>query len=125
MIATARIGVRWIGEPCLLFVVFDGVAELVLVNKVMTRVVGWVDINHLDLAVVAALQELQHLEVVAFDVDVIRIKGAILAISAAALFDAWAKRSGAHSLRLADGIGLAGSRERIALLALVDLVAKQ
>jgi hypothetical protein len=42
MIATARIGVRLIGEPCLLFVVFDGVAELVLVNKVMTRVVGWV-----------------------------------------------------------------------------------
>ena len=101
------------------------VSEFVLVDEVMTRVVGRVDIDHLDLAVVAALQELQHLMVVALNIDVVGVKGAVLAIAAAALLHARAKRRRADGLRLADGIGLAGPRERIALLALVDLVAKQ
>ena len=90
----------------------------------MTGVVWGVDINDVDLAMVATLQQLQHLEVVALDIDVVGVKGAILAITAAALLYAGAQCGGAYGLRLADGIGLAGPREGVALLALVDLVAK-
>ena len=83
--ATARIGVGLAGKSSLLFVILNGVAELVLINKIVARVVWRVDIDHLDLAVVATLQEFQHLEVVAFNVDVIRVEGPVLAITAAAL----------------------------------------
>lgn len=124
VIAAIRVGIRLVRETCLFLVILDCVAELVLVDKVMPRVIRRVDIDHLDLAVVAALQQLQHLEVVALDIDVVGVEGAILAITAAALFYAGAQCGGAYGLRLADGVGLAGPRERIALLALVDLVAK-
>lgn len=122
--ATVRLGIRLPGQSSLLAVVGDGLAKGILVHEIATRVIGRVDIDHLDLAVVTTLQELQHLEVVALDIDVVRIERAVLAITAAALLGARAKRGGAYGLGLADGIGLAGPREGVALLALVDLAAK-
>ncbi len=55
MVAATCVGVGLAGESRLLLIVIDRVAEIVLVDKVVTRVVGWVDVDHLDLAVVAAL----------------------------------------------------------------------
>ena len=124
MVAATCVGVGLAGESRLLLIVIDRVAEIVLVDKVVARVVRGVDVDHLDLAVIAALQELQHLKVVALDVDVVGVERAVLAVAATALFNARPKRCRARDLRLADGVGLAWPRERIALLALVDLVAK-
>ena len=124
MVTTARIGIGLISNLGLLLIICNGIAELVFVHEVVTRVVRRVNINHLDFAMIATLQELQHLEVVALDVNVVRVEGTVLAIAATALLGARAKRGGAHGLRLADGIGLARPCERIALPTLVDLVAE-
>ncbi|CCY06009.1 putative uncharacterized protein [Eggerthella sp. CAG:1427] len=120
----ARVDVGLVGQSRLFLVVLDGIAELVLVDKVVAGVIRRIDIDHLDLAVVAALQELQDLEVVTFDVDVVGVEAAILAVSPAALLHAGAERGGARSLRLANGIGLAGPSERVALLTLVHLITQ-
>lgn len=42
MVAATCVGVGLAGESRLLLIVIDRVAEIVLVDKVVTRVVGWV-----------------------------------------------------------------------------------
>lgn len=44
MVAATCVGVGLAGESRLLLIVIDRVAEIVLVDKVVTRVVGWVDV---------------------------------------------------------------------------------
>lgn len=39
MEAAARVGVSLVCQPCLFFVVFDGVAEFVLVDEILARVI--------------------------------------------------------------------------------------
>ena len=55
----------------LLFVLVLIHLEMVVVDKVVAGVVGRVDVDHLYLAQVAFLQQLQHLQVVALDVQVL------------------------------------------------------
>lgn len=93
MVAAARVSIGLAAKAGLLFVVLDGIAKAVVVYEIVTRIVGWVDIDHLDLAMITALQELQHLEIVAFDVDVVGVEEAVLAVTTAALLggmdEAW------------------------------------
>ena len=44
--------------------------EIVSINKVISGVVGWVNVDHLDLAQIALLQELEDFQIVALDVEV-------------------------------------------------------
>lgn len=71
MEATVGLRVRLSGQSGLLAVISNGLAEGILVHEIAARIVWGVDIDHLDLAVVTTLQELQHLKVVALDVDVV------------------------------------------------------
>ena len=52
------------------FVPGHGVSEVIGIDKIIAGVVGRVDIDHLHLAVVSRLQQLQDLQVVALDVEV-------------------------------------------------------
>ena len=45
--------------------------EIVRVDEVFAGVVRWIDVDHLDLAVVMLLQNLQHFQIVAFNKDVL------------------------------------------------------
>ena len=71
MIAPTCICVGLPAQSSLLFVIFNRVLEAVLVHEVMAGVVGRINIDHLHLAVVAALQELQHFKVIALDIKVL------------------------------------------------------
>ena len=46
--------------------------EVVVIAEVLSCIVGRGDVDHLDRVVVAALRKLQHFEIVAFDIDVLR-----------------------------------------------------
>ena len=88
MVASTSVGVRLASQSGLLLVVSDSVAKLVLVNKIVARVVRRVNVDHFDLAVVSALEQLQYLKVVTLNVNVVRVKTAILAIASTTLINA-------------------------------------
>ncbi len=62
----ARVGLARVAQ-----VVVQALAEVVGVDEVVASVVGRVNVDHLDFAVVALLQQLEHLQVVAFDEQVL------------------------------------------------------
>ena len=47
-------------------------SEIILVNKVVTRVVRRIDVDHLDLAEVGLLEELEGIQVIALDKQILR-----------------------------------------------------
>ena len=51
--------------------------KIVLVNEIGTRVVGRVDIDHFDLAQISFAQDLERVEIVAFNIDVLRVDGSL------------------------------------------------
>ena len=67
---------------------------------------------------ITALEQLQHLKVIALDVDVL----GDVPVHTVGLIGA--KRSGGRGLCLTDSICLAGPGERIALLPLIDIIAE-
>ena len=76
MVASARLRVGaqlapfGINLARLLLVVLDGVAEVIGIDKILSGVVGRVDVDHLHALVVRTLKEFQHFKVVALDVEV-------------------------------------------------------
>ena len=90
-------------------VVLHAVGEVVVVDEVVARVVGRVDVDHLDLAEVGLLQELEDFEVVALDVEVFRL------LEIHALGFAGAQRLVDGRVGGGDGFALAGPVERVAL----------
>ena len=105
--------------PGLFAVVLNRVTERVLVHEVVAGVVRRIDVDHVDLTVVRALQQLEYLEVVAFDVQVFS------GIPVHAFLFEWAQRGCGWSLRLPDGVMFAGPGERIAFPAFADMLAEQ
>ena len=99
MIASARF---WIRSRGLAFavrlsrhglVVADGIMEVIFVNEILSRVVRRIDVDHLDLAIVGALQELQHLEIVTLDVEVFTVELAGCAVLAGTFRNAGTERA--------------------------------
>lgn len=64
---------RFVEELCLSGVVFFPHAEFVFVDEVMARIVWRVDVNHFHFAEVGLLEELQYVEIVAFNVKILRV----------------------------------------------------
>ena len=48
--------------------------KIVLIDKVITRIVRRVNVDHLDFAQIGFLQELQHFQIIALDVEVLAVK---------------------------------------------------
>ena len=93
-------------------VVSQAFAEVVGVDEFVAGVVGRVDVDHLDLAVIRALQQLEHFEIVALDDEV----GGSVPV------DAFVRHRGEGAVRdalhVAEGVHLAGPGEAVALFAL-------
>lgn len=87
--------------PRQLHVVLDAVVEVVGVDEVFAGVVRWVDVDELDFAGVALLQQLQHLQVVALDHQVLG------GVPVHAVFGAGPQRAGAGGQRQLAGGALA------------------
>ena len=105
--------------PCDALVVFDIVAKIVLIYEVMARVVGWIDIDHLDPAMIALLQELQDFEIIALDVEM------LCRVPVLALFLARAECPRRGRLRETQGLPLAIPSEAVAFLLVIHIVTKQ
>ena len=84
--------------------------KIVLINEVVSRVIGRIDIDHLDLAHIGFLQKLEHIEVIALDIEVFR------GIKIHALLAAGAQRCGDRAVCKQYGLFLIRPCELIALL---------
>ena len=91
--------------------------EVVLIHEVVSRVVGRIDVDHLDLAEVGLLQQLQHLEVVALDVEVLR------RVEVHALLAAGTQRLVERGVGEQDGLPLVRPRELVSFLVAVHHAA--
>ena len=57
----------------IIFVFVSILREVVVINKIIARVVRWVNINHLDLAKISLTDNFQHIKVVTFNVKILRV----------------------------------------------------
>ena len=91
-------------------IVARGLGEVVVIHEVVARVVRRVDVDHLHFAQVVLAQQLQHFEVVALNVEVLRV------VEIDALLAAGAQRVGGRRVGKADGVALVGPGELVAFL---------
>lgn len=63
----------FIGLPTITCIFSSTLREIIFIDKVVACIIGWIDINHLDLAEIRLPQELQGIEIVALDVDIFTI----------------------------------------------------
>ena len=63
----------FIGLPTITCIFNSTLREIIFIDKVVACIIGWIDINHLDLAEIRLPQELQGIEIVALDVDIFTI----------------------------------------------------
>jgi len=105
--------------PGQLQIVLDVVLEVVGIDEVLASVVRRIDVDELDLAGVALLQDLQHFEVVALDHQVLR------GVPVHAVFRARAQCAGRGRERELAGAALAVPVEAVLLVALVHRAAEQ
>ena len=61
-----------IGDTHLCLIAATCLLEVVIVDEIITRVIGRVDINHLDLAVIRLVQNLQRRQIVTLDKHIAR-----------------------------------------------------
>ncbi len=100
--------------------VFGGrLCEVIFIHEVVAGVVWWVDIYHLHLVEICFLQTLQHIEVVALNVEVLR------GVEVHALFTAWAQGGIHGSIGSKDSLALVGPSELIAFLTTRDNCIRQ
>lgn len=102
-----------------LFVFVEALLEVVIVDEVIPRIIRRIDVNHLDLAEVAFLQQLERVEVVALDVEVLR------RVPVLAFFFDRAQRFLDGRVRLDKGGLFAYPGEFIRFLALADVVVQE
>ena len=118
------VALRVLHQPVALLVVLPAVGDIairilgkiVLIDKIVPRVVGRIDINHLHLAQIRFPQQLQNIEVVALDVKVLAVPAAGRAIPAHAVFAHGAQRRGNGCVCRQHGLPLVRPGELIALL---------
>ena len=84
---TAPVGVKpsvavvVLEQPILVLVIHPHLAvffilrthEIICIDKIVARIIRWVNINHFDLAQIALLQQLEHFQIVAFNVEILGI----------------------------------------------------
>ena len=87
--------------------------EVIVIHKVITRVIWWVDIDHLDLAHIGVLEQFQYFKVVTLDIEVLR------GVPIYALFGARAQRLTTRCCSLALGSPFANP-SKVVLLRLVS-----
>ena len=56
--------------------------KIILIDKIVTRIIRRINVDHLDLTQIGFLQELQHFQIIALDVEVLTVKTAGYAIFA-------------------------------------------
>ena len=107
-----------IHRAALFFVLGERLAEVVVVHEIVPRIIRRIDIDHLDLPEITLLQQLQRLEIIPFDIEVLR------RVPVLALLDARAQRLADRAVRFDDCCLLADPGEFVGFLALAHMVCK-
>lgn len=63
----------FIGLSTIICIFGSTLREVIFIDEVIACIIGWIDVNHLDLAEICFPQELQGIEIVALDVDIFAI----------------------------------------------------
>ena len=66
-------------------VILGALCKIILIDKIIACIIGRVNVDHLDLAQIGLLQELQHFQIIALDVEVLTVKATGSAIFANAI----------------------------------------
>ena len=96
--------------PAVVDILAGILGEVVIIHKVVACVVRRVNINHLHLAEVIFAQQLQHLQVVALNVEVLR------GVEVHTFLTAGAQRVGGWGIGQPDSVALVGPGELVAFL---------
>lgn len=78
----SAIALRILFQPVTLFIKLTTASKIalsilckvILINKIISRVIGRVNVDHLDLAQIGFLQQLQHIQVVSLDIQILGIR---------------------------------------------------
>ena len=108
-----------IEQPAALFKLRFALGKVVVIDEIVARVVGRIDVDHLHLAEVVLAQEFQHVEVVAFDVEVLG------GIEVDAFGTARAQGLRGRGIGQPDGRALVGPGELVTLFGAFDHVVSQ
>jgi len=91
-----------------------------MINKVISRIVRWVDINHLHLTEIRLLKEFEYFEVVTLDIKILSI------VPVNAIFLNWAKSLVCWAQNLGTCSLLANPVKRVCLGSILNrIIAKQ
>lgn len=63
----------FVGLPTITCIFGSTLREVIFIDEVVACIIGWIDVNHLDLAKIRLPQEFQCIEIVALDVDIFAI----------------------------------------------------
>ena len=66
-------------------VVLGALCKVILIDKIIACIIGRVNVDHLDLTQIGFLQELQHFQIIALDIEVLTVKAAGRAVLANAI----------------------------------------
>ena len=129
MEATVGFGVPLHGIECLVPVSVEQAAgllklgfalrEIVVVNEIVPRVVGRIDVDHFHLAEIGFPQGFKDFEVVALDVEVLGI------VEIDAFFATGAERLGGRGIGIADGFAFARPSKLVAFFAFANELVAQ
>ena len=101
------------------FIASHGIGKIVRINEVVAGVVGRIDIDHLHLPVVGGLQELQHLQIVALNVQILG------GIPVYAFFGTGTQCAGGALLRQLQTLRLSLPLELVLFKIVTDILAAQ
>ena len=100
--------------PAVCKILVGTLREIILIYKVVSRIVGRVNVNHFDFAEIGLLQQLQHVKIIAFNIQILR------GIKINALLPAGAKGLRNRRIRQQDRLLLVRPSELIPLLIALD-----
>ena len=106
-------------------ILLSTLGKVIVIYEIISRIVGWIDIDHLHLAKISLLEQLQHIEIVPLDVEVFAVERTRRAVSPDTVRHDGAQRHRNRRVRREDRLPLVGPCERIALLAPLHDLAGQ
>ena len=62
-----------IGLSAIARIIFGTLGKIIFIDKIISRIIGRVNINHLHLAEIGFLQQFQGIQIVPFDIDILAI----------------------------------------------------
>ena len=109
----------FIGLPAALCIICCLLRKIIFINEVISRVIGRIDVNYLHLPQIRFLEKLQGIQIIAFDVDILRVRPAGGPIPSHRFFFFEAKCLGNGRIRKGHGFSLIRPGKLVPFLPIV------